>query len=99
MLDTKAALKRALDIRSLRIPNSIPVIDIKCEAYTDSDGESALRVWVIFEETSDAGDFSGEDVGELKFAIRESLRNNGIEEFPYISIVSEDERAASDDAD
>jgi hypothetical protein len=74
-------------------------VEIDYERYTDADGESALRVWVVFEETSDAGDFSGDDVSDLKFAIRESLRGQGIEEFAYIFIVSEDERASLESAD
>jgi hypothetical protein len=97
--DRQRTMAYALDLKSLQIPQSIPVTEIEWEEYSDADGEPSLRIWVVFESASDAGDFSGDDVGDLKFAIRQSLRDNGITEFAYIFIVSEDERASVESAD
>lgn len=92
-------IRIALDLDHLNLPPAIPVVDIDHERYTDSDGEPALRIWVVFADTSEAGDFTGDDVSDLKFNIRESLQSQGVTEFPYIFIVSEDEHASLESAD
>lgn len=92
-------IRNALNLDHLKLPSAIPVVDIGHERYTDSDGEPALRIWVVFDVTSDAGDFTGDDVSDLKFKIRESLQSHGVTEFPYIFIVSEDEHVSLESAD
>ena len=59
--------------------------------YTDSTGEPALRVLLVLDESVDVEHFSGQDVGELKWEIRESLRKHGITLFPYIFLAKQSE--------
>lgn len=88
--------REALDIKSLRLPASPPVTRLEAEDYTDSSGEPSLRVWVILDESADVEKVTGEAIGNLKSAIRESLRNHGITVFPYIFLVKPSERADTD---
>ena len=77
----------------------MPVVRIEAEEYIDFDGEDALRVTVILDESVSAEDESvtGEDVLNLKGAIRERLRENGITEFAYVYLTKESE--LQDDVD
>ena len=83
----------ALDIQQFRFPPTLPVVEVEVEDYTDSDGEPALRVQVILDEATDIDAIQGEEVGELKFAIRDSLRRHGITLFPYIFLAKRSELA------
>jgi hypothetical protein len=83
--------REALDLKTLHLPHSPPVVRLDAEDYTDSDGESSLRITVVLEEATDISHVSGEDVGELKSVIRESLRNHGINVFPYIFLAKPSE--------
>src|SRR2546421_7318783 len=94
-VDAKA--REALDLKSLSFPPSLPVIRLEVEDYTDWDGDPALRVLVVLDESVDEEQVSGEDAGDLKFAIRESLRKHGITLFPYIFLAKPSELAESDE--
>ena len=87
----------ALDLKNLHLPASPPVTRIESEDYTDSAGEPSLRILVVLDEATDISHVSGEDVGELKFVIRESLRNHGITVFPYIFLAKPSELQQSDE--
>ena len=87
----------ALDLKRLPLPHSPHVTKLEAEDYTDSSGEPSLRILVTLDETTDIGRVSGEDVGELKSVIRESLRNHGINVFPYIFLAKPSELLESDD--
>lgn len=87
----------ALDLGSLHLPPSPPVMRLEPEDYTDSAGEPSLRITVVLDEDTDISRVSGKDVGELKAVIRESLRNHGITVFPYIFLAKPSELAESDD--
>ena len=73
--------RTALDIKRLSLPADIAVTKLEAEDYTDSSGEPALRVLVVLDESVDVEKLTGEAIGNLKFAIRQSLRKNGINEF------------------
>ena len=59
----------------------------------------ALRVQVILDESADIDAIQGDQVGELKFAIGDSLRRHGVMLFPYIFLAKRSEllEAASED--
>jgi hypothetical protein len=92
-----ANTREAIDIRNLRLPPSPPVAEVKVEEYTDSSGEPALRVTVVLDESADVEKESGETIGNLKSAIRESLREHGVTLFPYIFLVKPSELADAND--
>ena len=89
----------ALSMENLPLPASPPVARLEAEDYTDSTGEPSLRILVVLEEGTDLSRVSGEDVGELKSVIRESLRSHGITVFPYIFLAKPSELQESDDED
>lgn len=89
--------REALDLKNLKLPPSPPVTRVEFEDYMDSSGEPSLRILVVFDESTDIERVSGEEIGELKFAIRESLREQGITLFPYIFLAKPSELEESDD--
>lgn len=94
-VDEKA--REALDLKGLTIPPSLRVTRVEVEDYTDSSGEPSLRLLVVLDEATDIKKVSGEDFGELKFAIRESLRKHGVTVFPYIFLAKPSELAETDE--
>ena len=57
----------------------------------------SLRVLVVLDESVDVEKVTGEAAGELKSAIRKSLRKHGITLFPYIFLAKESELADTDE--
>ncbi len=74
-----------------RLPRNPRVVGVKVEDYVDSDGEDALRVTVIMDERVDPAKVSGQDVNDLKMAIRDRIRELGVELWPYIQLVKQSE--------
>ncbi len=91
--------KDALDLKTLKLPPFPPVSKIEWEEYEDSTGDPALRLLVIFAENTDVDKITGEQVGNLKRAIRDSLIAHGISKFPYIFITTPEELAEPNDED
>jgi hypothetical protein len=87
----------ALDLKTLSLPPYPKVERVEVEDYVDSDGEPALRVLVVIDEATDIGKNLGREVGDLKRAIRLSLRAHGITLFPYIFLAKPSELAEVDD--
>ena len=73
--------RQALDLSSLQLPARPSVIKLEAEDYTESTGESSLRILVLLDEKTDVDKLSGADVGGLKSTIRQSLREPGINVF------------------
>jgi hypothetical protein len=96
-VDKKAI--EALDLNNLHLPPAIHVVKLEAEDYTDSTGEPSLRVLVVIDETTDVERVPGEDVGELKAVIRQSLRDHGVDVFPYIFLAKPSELDEDDDED
>lgn len=78
------------DLKS-RLPRNPKVVDVRVEDYVDSDGEDALRVWAILDEKVNPAKISGQDVTDLKRAIRDRIRELGIDLWPYIQLVKQSE--------
>jgi hypothetical protein len=89
--------REALDLNSLSLPASPVVVAVEAEDYTDSTGEPALRILVTIDEATDIENFRGEDIGQLKRAIHDSLRRHGVTLFPYIFLAKPSELAEADD--
>lgn len=83
----------ALDLKNLKLPPSPPVYKIDWEEYEDSTGEPSLRLQVVLAENTDVNKVTGEQIGDLKGAIHESLIAHGILKFPYIFITTVEELA------
>ena len=89
--------RTALDIKRLSLPANLAVTRLEAEDYTDSTGERALRVLVVLDESVDVEKLTGEAISKLKFAIRQSLRKNGVNEFPYIFLAKPSELADTEE--
>ena len=87
-------MRDALDLTRLELPASPKVVAIEVEDYVDWSGDDALRVYVILSDDTDEFRLTGDEVLQLKSAIRYSLRSHGIELFPYVRLVKESERRA-----
>jgi hypothetical protein len=90
-------VRQALDLKSLSLPPSIPVNRVEVENYTDWDGDAALRVLVVLDESVDPETINGNAVADLKRSIHDSLRKHGITLFPYIFFAKPSELAETDD--
>ena len=90
--------REALDLRQLKLPERLNVQRLDVEDFTDSDGDPALRIQVLIEESVEVNEMTGRDVIELKHAIRESLREHGIRLFPYIFLAKPSELTEEDEA-
>jgi hypothetical protein len=79
-------VRKALDLKRLKLPASVPIVRLWAEDYTDWEGEDALMVHAIVPEELDVDQVKGRDVSMTTTAIRESLRSQGITAFPYIKM-------------
>lgn len=83
---TRATLelaRRALDPRKLALPPRPIVESIEVEEMVDWEGDEGLRVQVIIGEDTRDEELTGKFGIALRFAIREALAAEGIEQFPY----------------
>jgi hypothetical protein len=91
------AIKEALDLSNLALPESLNVTRIEYEDFLDQDDEPSLRVLVVIDELTDIDRVDGNDVGRLKMAILVSLQQRGVELFPYIFIAKPSELVGDDE--
>jgi hypothetical protein len=91
-------IQDALKLSKLRskLPRNPRVVDFRVEDYVDSDGEDALRVTVILDESVNVEKFRGEDIIALKTAVRHRIREFGVELWPYIRLAKQSEIDAPD---
>lgn len=89
--------RAALDVKNLPVLPGLAVTRLDAEDYADSTGELSLRVWVVLDESVEVEKISGEAVGNLKSAIRKSLREHGIAVFPYIFLAKQSELEDTDE--
>jgi hypothetical protein len=80
-----------------KLPRNPKVVDIQVEDYVDTDGEDALRVTVIIDEEVDVENVDGDDVTAVKRAIRDRIRDLGVELWPYIHFAKPSELEEEDD--
>ena len=98
-MTTVEKARRALNPKKLKLPARPPVEAIEVEEMVDWEGEEGLRVQVILGEDTTDDDLTGESAIELKFAIRDALSAEGIEEFPYVYVAKRSELEALDEAE
>jgi hypothetical protein len=90
----------ALNLSELKskLPRNPKIVDIRVEDYFDTDGEDALRVWLILDENVKVEKLRGEDIGAWKSGIRERIRDQGVTLWPYVHFAKQSE-FDEDDAD
>ena len=94
-------IRNAVKLSKLKakLPENPRVVDIRVEDYVDTDGEDALRVTVILDESVDVENIRGEDITALKSAIRNAVREQGVELWPYIRFAKQSELDEGDEED
>ena len=80
-----------------KLPRNPRVVDIRVEDYVDTDGEDALRVTVILDERVNVERLSAEDITALTSAIRNRIRELGVELWPYIFFAKQSELDEDDE--
>ena len=96
--------QKILDVLKLselksKLPRNPKVVDIRVEEYVDTDKEDALRVTVILDEGVEVEKLRGEDISALTSAIRQRIRDQGVELWPYIWFAKQSELDEDDDED
>ena len=86
-----AEIHEALDLSKLKLPANPRVISLEVEEYEDADGEPALRVLAVIDESTVINRESARGVSELNLAIIDSLRQQGVTLFPYVFIAKPSE--------
>ena len=94
-------IRDALQLSKLKskLPKDPRVVDIQVEDYVDTDGEDALRVTVILDESVEVEKLRAEDTTALKSAIRNRVREQGVELWPYIRLAKQSEIDELDEED
>lgn len=87
----------ALDLKSLPVPPGMQILKIDAEDYNDWDGDPALRISVLIDDSTDVEKVTGAAVGDFKGAIHDNLLKNGITLFPYIFFAKPSEIAETDE--
>ena len=75
--------REALDLKNLPLPAGLHVLRIDAEDYTDWDGDPALRISILLDESTDVEKLSGAAVGDFEQAIQANLRKHGVVLFPH----------------
>jgi hypothetical protein len=86
------------DLKS-KLPPNPRVVDIRVDDYVDTDGEDALRVTVILDEDMQVENVKAEETIALKSAIRQRIRELGVDLWPYIRLAKQSEFDELDDED
>lgn len=91
----------ALKVSKMRskLPRQPKVVDIRVEDYVDTDGEDALRVRVILDESVDVEKVDGDDIMAVKRTIHDRIRGLGVELWPYIRMAKQSELDEVDEED
>ena len=89
---------RLSDLKS-KLPANPRVADIRVEDYVDTDGEDALRVMVILDEDVEVEKLKAEDTIALKSAIRQRIREQDVDLWPYIRLAKQSELDERDEED
>jgi hypothetical protein len=86
------------DLKS-KLPRNPKVVDIRVEDYVDADGEDAMRVWIILDESVEVEKLKGDDIIAVKEAVRDRIRELGVELWPYIHMAKQSEFDEEDEED
>jgi len=93
-------LQQALSLSQLSkhgLPPRPAILRIEVQDYLDFEEDAGLRVLVVIPDETNLDSLSGQDVGDLKRAIHESLLEQGITLFPYIHLAMPGELAEVDE--
>ncbi len=88
-------IRDALDLDKLPVPPGMHILKIEAEDYTDWDGDPALRISVLLDESTDVKKVRG--VTKFEIAIHDKLQKYGISLFPYFSYAKPSELAETDE--
>lgn len=91
--------KTILSLDELSFPVSLPVTRLEVEDYIDHSGDDSLRVLAVLDESVDVDAIDGRAVGDLKQAIRDRLRERGIDRFVYIFLAKQSELDEPDETE
>jgi hypothetical protein len=96
--------QKILDVLKLselksKLPRNPKVVDIRVEDYVDTDGEDALRVTVILDEGVKVEKLRVEDIDALESTIRQRIRDQTMELWPYTWFAKQSELDEVDDED
>jgi len=81
-----------LDLKTLELPAVPRVLSIEVEPDVGTDGEDALRVYVIMPDDTTDESLLGGNVLQIKRAIHRRLIEEGIDLFPIVYLRTESER-------
>src|SRR4051794_4275825 len=87
----------ALELKNLPVPPAMRILKIDAEDYSDWDGDPALRISVLLDESTDVAKVTGDEVGDFKRAVHDNLIGQGIDLFPYIFFSKPSELAEEDE--
>lgn len=87
----------ALDLKRLPVPSAMHILKIDAEDYTDWDGDPALRVSVLLDESTDVEKITGSEISKFKLAVYDNLLKSGINLFPYVSFAKPSELVETDE--
>jgi hypothetical protein len=94
---TSLDLRDALDLKNLPVPPGMRILKIDAQDYTDWDGDPALRIDVLIDDSTEVEKISGAAVGDFKGAIMDNLQKIGITLFPYVFFAKPSELAETDE--
>lgn len=89
--------KEALNLSNLKLPPYPRVLAITAEESEDHEFEPILRVQVVIDEETEIEKVTGAMATQLKSAIRQSIRDHGVDVFAVIFIAKPSELAESND--
>jgi hypothetical protein len=92
-----ARVIKALDLKAIDLPESVPIVRLWAEDYSDWEGNDTLMVHAILPEDFAVERVKGRDFSLAKAAIRESLRAQGVSVFPYITMYKASEAEEESD--
>lgn len=92
-----AKMRKALDPKKFRRPPGFGVTKLDIEDYTDWDGDEALKVRVLLDESFDPEKVGGQAISDFKRAIRDALRKQDVTVWVYFSFAKPSELADTDE--
>lgn len=84
--------RKILTLENVVPLSTLPVVGVEVEEDFGTDGEDALRVWIMIPDDTPDEAITGQATLDLKYGIRKMLIREGIELFPYVSLRTETER-------
>lgn len=96
MLDTQKVVQIAREVATANL-TSAAVKDVLSEPFTDSEGESSLRITIVL-SPGFPDRIKGDDALKTLVGIQTNLLKEGEERFPLVEYATEEELKESGDA-